>query len=203
MIRLFVAIPLPMPVRQRLSLMQAGLPGCRWTNPDNLHLTLRFIGDVGEPVAADIDHALSAIAPAPFDLHIAHTGYFGNAKKARHVWAGILANPALNHLRAKIDRAVTSAGLPPDERRFSPHVTLGRLRDTPGERLRGWLSENDAVRVGPIPVDGFTLFESHRHGGGPTYLPLADYPLGAPAWAPDGDPVAAEAPLTKAVFPAL
>ncbi|MEM8914814.1 MAG: RNA 2',3'-cyclic phosphodiesterase [Pseudomonadota bacterium] len=178
MIRLFVAIPLPSVVRQRLSLLQAGLPGCRWTNPDNLHLTVRFIGDVDEPMAAEIDHALAALRPAPFDLDLAHVGYFGTAKKARHVWAGLAPNPALDHLHTKVDRAMVGLGLPPDDRRFSPHVTLGRLRDTPMDRLRHWLADHDGLRLGPITVEKVTLFESHRHAGGPTYLPLADYEIG-------------------------
>lgn len=186
MIRLFVAIPLPHAVRQRLAFLQSGLPGCRWTDPDNLHLTLRFIGDVSEPEAAEIDHALAELSPAPFELQLGHVGFFGNARKPRHVWAGIAPNPALSHLHTKIDRALVASGLRPEERRFCPHVTLGRLRETPFERLRDWLSHNDGLRLEPIPVDRFTLFESHRHTGGPTYLPLEHYPLGDAR--PEADP---------------
>lgn len=178
MIRLFAAIPLPEAVRQRLTIIQSGLPGCRWTLPENFHLTVRFFGEVDEPTAAEIDHALASLSFEPFELNIAHVGYFGTQKKPRLVWAGVQPNPALDYIHTKVDRTVVKLGLSPDDRRYTPHVTLGRLRDTSMDRLRQWLAASDDVRIGPIWVDRITLFESHRHAGGPTYLPLADYPLG-------------------------
>lgn len=189
MIRLFAAIPLAEPVRQRLTMVQSGLPGCRWSFPENLHLTVRFFGDVNEPLAAEIDHALASLPLEAFELNLAHVGYFGTQKKPRLVWAGVQPNPALDYVHTKIDRAAVKLGLSPDDRRFSPHVTLGRLRDTPMDRLRQWLAASDHLRIGPITVDRITLFESHRHTGGPTYISLADYALGS-GFMPEQTPVA-------------
>ncbi|WP_445679621.1 RNA 2',3'-cyclic phosphodiesterase [Radicibacter daui] len=184
MLRLFVAIRFPEVVRERLRLLQGGIEGVAWTRPENLHLTLRFIGEVEEPVAADIDAALAGIAEPGFDLGLSGVGIFGTVERPRVLWAGVEGSAALMHLQAKVERAVMAAGLEPERQRYTPHVTLGRPAASrgrrPGGRLAQWLEQAGGFRVPDIPVGSFALMRSQRGSTGPDYQPLADYPLGAP-----------------------
>src|SRR5690242_13145374 len=127
MLRLFVGIALPPQLKLRLSLLASGVPGARWVDPGNMHLTLRFIGEVDEGVASDIDAALARIRAPRFAVTLTGIGHFGGAAP-RLLWAGVESNAALFHLRDKIEAAVVRAGLAAETRRFSPHVTLARLK---------------------------------------------------------------------------
>jgi 2'-5' RNA ligase len=178
MIRLFVALELPEPVRDRLIGLGGGVPGARWTERENLHLTVRFIGEVENGVVPDIDAALAAVSAPGFDLVLDGVGQFGSGAKSRVLWAGVERNDALVHLNQKIESALVRAGLPREERRYSPHVTLARLRSAPAERVGRFIQDRGLFRAGPIPIDHFTLFESRTGNGGPVYDPLKDYPLG-------------------------
>jgi 2'-5' RNA ligase len=179
-IRLFVALELPGRVRERLAGLGGGIPGARWTAAEAMHLTLRFIGEVENGMLPDIDEALAAIRAPAFDLVLDGVGQFGQGRRARVLWAGVERNEALAHLNQKVESALVRVGLPPEERRFSPHVTLARLRDAPPERVARFAQEHGLFRTEPIPVDRFTLMESRPGGGGPVYVPLGDYPLDRP-----------------------
>lgn len=185
MVRLFVAIRFSEAVRERLRLVQGGIEGVAWTRPENLHLTLRFIGDVAEPEVAEIDRALAGINEAGFSLCLSGVGLFGTPDRPRVLWAGVAASPALSHLQAKVERAVTLAGLEPERQRFTPHVTLGRPEASrsrrPGGRIAQWLELAGGLSVPDIPVGGFALMLSRRGKGGPEYQVLADYRLAGPA----------------------
>src|SRR5436190_24207034 len=111
MLRLFVGIGFPPELKLRLSLLCSGVPGAKWVDPGNLHLTLRFIGEVGEDVAADIDEALARVRARPFTIQLAGTGVFGGGKP-RTLWAGIERQPGLGALHDKIEQALVRAGLP-------------------------------------------------------------------------------------------
>ncbi|UEM20478.1 RNA 2',3'-cyclic phosphodiesterase [Skermanella mucosa] len=178
MIRLFVALELPEAVRERLVGLGGGVPGARWTEPENLHLTVRFIGEVENGLLPDIDAALGSVSAPAFDLVLDGVGQFGSGSRARLLWAGVERNDALVHLNQKVESALVRAGLPREERRFSPHVTLARLRDTPQERVGRFIQDRGLFRAGPIRVEHFTLFESRPGNGGPVYDPLREYPLG-------------------------
>lgn len=180
MIRLFVAITLPEAIRLRLAGLCAGIPGARWVGEENLHLTLRFIGDVDNGVAEDVDAALTRIRAPAFDITLEGVGYFGKASQARILWAGIRKCGALSHLQAKVESAVTRSGLPPEERKFSPHVTLARLKGAQAGRLERFVAENAGFRAGPIAVDRFVLYSSFLSRAGAIHTPEADYPLAAP-----------------------
>ncbi len=181
MLRLFVGLRLPDAVRARLAILRAGLPGARWVEPHNMHLTLRFIGEVDEDVAAEIDVRLGAIVAEAFDLELAGLGTFGEGAKARALWAGVGAAVAsLSHLQAKVDSAVVRAGLPPEARKFSPHVTLARLTRPPPARLLNYIAGNNLFRAGPFPVTQFTLFESRPGNESPVYIPHLNYQLFVP-----------------------
>ena len=177
MVRLFVAVDLPQAVRERLSALQGGVPAARWVASENLHLTLRFIGEVDYATARDIDDALNRIRAPAFAVAVAGVGCFGPEKRPRALWAGTDPSSPLQFLRDKVDRAVVAAGLAPDDRKFKPHVTLARFRERPGPRLARWLTDNSLLRLGPISVDRFTLFESTLGGEGAVYRPIAEYAL--------------------------
>src|SRR6266478_5602512 len=175
MLRLFVGIGFPPELRLRLSLLCGGVPGAKWVDPGNFHLTLRFIGEVGEPVAADIDEALSRLRARRFTLQIAGTGVFGD--KPRSLWAGVERIPELVGLRDKIEQSLIRVGLPPESRKFAPHVTLARLRDPPLDQLRDFLSANAQFGADPLPVKGFSLIASFQTKAGSVYEDQADYSL--------------------------
>ena len=175
--RLFVGIGMPETIRQRLALLRGGLPTARWSDPDNLHLTLRFIGEVDRGLAEDIDTALAPIRCPAFDLRLTGVGTFGSDRRIRQLWVGVQKTETLLRLQQKVDQALIRLGLAPEARKYFPHVSLGRFRADPGERLGGYLEANNVFSAGPIPVEGFTLFESHLGGEDPHYVPLADYAL--------------------------
>ncbi|HEY4263999.1 MAG TPA: RNA 2',3'-cyclic phosphodiesterase [Micropepsaceae bacterium] len=177
MIRLFVALELPETVRDRLTALEGGVPGARWAGDEQLHLTLRFIGEVDENVANDIDDALAGIRTPAFALELAGVGEFGG-KKPRALWAGVRANDALLHLQRKIETALQRIGLPAEERKFSPHVTLARMHSAPQEKIVQFLTQHALFASGPFPVDRFVLFSSQLGSGGSVYHAERIYKLG-------------------------
>ena len=173
MLRLFVGIALPPEIKLRLSLIAAGVPGARWVDPGNYHVTLRFIGDVDEGMAGDIDAALAQIRAATFDLALSGVGQFGD----RMLWAGIEKNPALQHLRDKVESALVRLGLEPETRRYAPHVTLARLKGASAARLQAYIQEHALFRAEPFKVDRFSLIASYLTKSGAIYEDQVDYAL--------------------------
>ena len=176
--RLFVALTLPEDVRQRLSGLTNGLPGARWVKPENLHLTLRFLGEVDNLAAADVDDALAKIHCPGFDLALNGVGHFGEGRKLRALWVGVEANPDLMRLQEKIEQALIRVGLPPEPRKFKPHVTLARFKSNPGARLQTYLADHNLLRAGPIAMESFDLYSSFTSADGAIYRVEASYPLG-------------------------
>jgi 2'-5' RNA ligase len=176
MIRLFVGIALPPELRLHLSLLCTGVPGAKWVDPGNLHLTLRFIGEVDEGTAGDIDGALLQIRAARFPLTLAGVGAFGG-DKPHALWVGVDKNPALTHLHDKVESALVRLGLPPDTRRYSPHVTLARLKQAALPRVHQFLQAHAMFRVAPFPVAQFSLIASYLTKSGAIYEDQADYEL--------------------------
>lgn len=175
MLRLFVALQLPQEVRARLTGLMGGVPGARWQTDDQLHLTLRFIGEVHEDQAEDIDSALQQVRLAPFDVAVQGVGLFGTLKKPRILWAGLSPADPLVQLNQKIEGALGRAGVPPAERKYMPHITLARFKG-PVHRLDRFLSDYGDLFIPPWRVDHMTLFESHLAHTGAIYHPLAHYP---------------------------
>jgi 2'-5' RNA ligase len=176
MLRLFVGIAFPPELKLRLSLLCSGVPGAKWVDPGNFHLTLRFIGEIGENIAADIDEALSRLRARRFTIELAGTGVFGG-DKPHSLWAGVERSPELVGLRDKIEQALIRAGLPPEPRKFAPHVTLARLRNAPREKLHEFLVAHARFRAEPLPVEGFSLIASLQTKAGSVYQDQAEYPL--------------------------
>jgi len=123
--RLFVALPIPDIVAQRLMLMQGGVPGARWQSREQLHLTLRFIGDVDGGDARAIEDVLAGIDAPAFDLQLHGVGQFGN-KQPHALWAAARKSELLDHLQRKVDTAIRRVGQPQDAHKFIAHVTLAR-----------------------------------------------------------------------------
>ena len=177
MIRLFVALELPEAVRSGLSMLQGGVPGARWATGEQLHLTLRFIGEVEGHVAHDIDDALAIIRAPAFTLELAGVGEFGG-KHPRALWAGVSPIDALLHLQKKVETALQRIGLPAEERKFSPHVTLARMKSAPREKVVQFLTHHALFASSPFEVDHFVLFSSHLGSGGSVYHAERTYQLG-------------------------
>lgn len=177
MMRLFVAIALPDQQRARLAALANGLPGARWVAEQNLHLTLRFLGELDGNEAGDVDAALAGVRMPGFELRLEGVSHFGEGRKLRQLWAGVQANPALVRLRDKVEQAVIRAGLPPEKRKFKPHVTLARFKSNPGAKLHDFLAEYALFRAEPFKVEGFTLYSSFLSANGAIYRPEAEYAL--------------------------
>jgi 2'-5' RNA ligase len=161
MIRLFVAVPLPEDVRGSLAGITAGVPGARWTPVENLHLTLRFIGEVPEPDFHDIAEALSTIEGAPFSIRIKGVGQFGDRRRAKMLWAGIEPAEQVQLLRNRVENRLTRLGLEPEGRKYMPHITLARLKDSPVDRVGRYLFDNGRFETPFFEVARFALFSSH------------------------------------------
>lgn len=177
MLRLFVALSLPEALRLRLAGLSAPLPGARWVPDENMHLTLRFLGEVDEDVAHEVDLLLARITAPGFELALNGLGSFGSRGRVRAIWAGVAKSPALLHLQDKVESACVRAGLPPEARRFHPHITLARCRDTKEARAAHYIAHHDGFVLPPFAVESFTLFSSSMGRDGAVYTPEVVYPL--------------------------
>ena len=176
--RLFVALGLPHAMRTRLSFLAGGIPGVRWVPPENLHITVRFIGEVQAWQAEEIDHALAQIRAPAFSLQLSGVGLFEKAGRITSLWVGVDRSPALDHLQTKVETALQRAGLERERRRWTPHVTLAR--GAPQPRVAAWVQAHNLFRSEPMVVDHFTLFSSLLGKEQAVYEPEVDYALAAP-----------------------
>jgi 2'-5' RNA ligase len=177
--RLFTGIEVPDSVAQRLALKRGGLHGARWIDPANYHITLRFIGDVDRAAAEEVTEALDRLAHSEaFNLRISHLGSFGG-DKPRTLYAGVDNNPAMQRLHAAQERILQRLGLEPDSRKFTPHVTLARLRGASAEDIARHLAFAGRFEPMEFPVERFVLFSSRDSVGGGPYLVEQAYPLAA------------------------
>jgi RNA 2',3'-cyclic 3'-phosphodiesterase len=181
MFRLFVGISLPADVRLRLAAMCSGLPGAKWIDPESMHLTLRFIGEVDGGQAEDIDAALRRVSGPAFDLGISGIDCFETGGKVHTLWVGIDKQPLLVRLRDKVDSALVRSGCEPERRKFKPHVTLARFRSDAQARIGSFVQMHNRIAIGPFPVDHFTLFRSHPGSEKAHYEEIAEYALQAAA----------------------
>ena len=173
MLRLFVGIGLPPELKLRLSTLCVGVPEARWVDPGNFHVTLRFIGEVDEGLASDIDAALLRLKAQRFRLALAGVGQFGT----RMLWVGVEKSEPLLQLQGRVESALRRVGLPPETRRFTPHVSLARLRQPLGPKVQAFLAANAPFRAEPFDVTAFNLVASYLTKSGAIYEDQADYPL--------------------------
>ena len=174
--RLFVAIRPPEPVLDLLLDRMEGLPAVRWQDSEQLHLTLRFIGEVERPLAEDLAATLGQLRFPAFALQIAGVGRFDHQRRGT-LWAGVTPRQPLAALAAKVERACVGVGIAPERRAFHPHITLARWGRGAGTSLDPFLTRHAALRSEPFLVDGFTLFESHLGRQGAHHEVIANYPL--------------------------
>jgi len=174
--RLFTAIEIPADVAQMLTFLRGGLPGARWIDQENYHITLRFIGDVDLRVAHDLASMLDRVSRPAFELRLDGVSSFGG-RKPRAVFANVAPSQALMDLQAEHERLMQRVGLPPEGRKYTPHVTLARLRDSSSRQVADYLSDRGSFRSAPFRVERFVLYSSRDSVGGGPYVVEADYPL--------------------------
>ena len=185
--RLFTALEIPRDAALSLSLLRGGLPGARWIDVENYHITLRFIGDVEGHVADEIANALDRVHRSSFSLTLSGVGAFGG-RKPHAVWAGVSASPDLNALQGEIERICQRLGLPSDPRKFMPHVTLARLRNSSPAEVALYLSARGNFSAASFKVGRFVLMSSRDSVGGGPYIVEEAWPLAG------SDPRAADRP---------
>ena len=172
--RLFVAIRPPEAIRDLLIDAMDDSPALGWVEDDNLHLTLRFIGEVERPVANDIAAALGRLRFDAFELRVNGVGRF-DRRNGGALWAGVEPREPVAALAAKVERACQSAGLEPERRAFHPHITLARWKRRDAEAAEGFMRKNAGLASDPWKVAGFTLFESHLSRHGAHYEEVAEF----------------------------
>ncbi|WP_421990176.1 RNA 2',3'-cyclic phosphodiesterase [Roseococcus sp.] len=177
--RLFVALDLPQEVKIRLSAMCGGIPGVRWVKPENYHLTLRFIGEVPGYMAEELDIALASIRAKPFELSLSGLGTFEKSGRVQSLHVAAERTPGLAHLQAKIETAMQRAGLPPERKKFAPHVTLARSDGSSLNKLAGFVQAHNLFRSEPVMVEHFVLFSSRLGKEQAVYTPEVEYALAA------------------------
>ena len=175
--RLFVGLDLPDRLRSALCALGGGLRGARWSPPESLHITLRFIGEVDRRQANDVADGLAGLRAPRFSLRLAGAGTFGPGRRGRSLWAGVAPSPELTLLKQRVDAACAQAGLAPDDRRFTPHVTLARLSGGAKSAAAQRASEIAGLVEGCFEVAEAVLFESHLSAAGPRYESVSRYPL--------------------------
>lgn len=174
--RLFVAIRPPVLVRQLLLGAMGGISDARWQSDDQLHLTLRFIGEVDRHRAGDVHAALGAIHHPRFEIAINGLGTFDRRGQPETVWAGLAPHEPLKALHKKVDQAIARVGVEPEQRAYLPHITLARLKRSSGP-VRGLIEEAGGLRSEPFQVDGFGLYESKLTPEGAVYAIVESYEL--------------------------
>ncbi len=177
MYRLFVALRPPLAIRRLLLSAMGGISGARWQSDDQLHLTLRFIGEVDRHRAEDIHAALGAVHHTAFALALNGLGYFDRHGFPDTVWAGVTPQEQVKALHRKVDAALLRVGVPPDERAFLPHITLARLNRSAGP-IGNFLEEAGGLTSPAFTADSFALFESDLTHEAAVYSVVERYPLG-------------------------
>jgi len=167
----------PGEVGEGLVRRQHGLPGARWRPPESLHITLRFVGDVAENRADDLDAELCVIGARPFEVTLSGVGSFGEGADIHAVWAGVEESAALRRLAARCETAARRAGLKAEPRAWRPHVTLAYLRRADPVRVAAWIAAHNLLRSPPFRVTAFGLYSSWRSDAGSAYRLERAYPL--------------------------
>jgi RNA 2',3'-cyclic 3'-phosphodiesterase len=176
--RLFTALEIPSPLAFSLSLLRGGLPGARWVDPENYHITLRFIGDIDQRTADEVERALMRVDRPSFDLTLSGLDALGG-NKPHSIVASVKPTPALRDLQNEHERIIQRIGLEPERRKFRPHVTLARIKGVSEADAAAYLALRGDFRTPPFPVGRFVLLSSRDSRGGGPYVMEEAYPLAA------------------------
>lgn len=177
MIRLFSAIRIPGVIAAGLVERQHGIPDARWRSPETLHVTLRFFGELAEPLADELDQRLAVLGGRRFELRLERAGHFGEADRIRAIWAGVGDSPPLKALAARCETAARQVGLKPETRNYAPHVTLAYLTRPDPARVAAWLQSNNLLKSDPFTVERFALYSSWPGKSGSVYRLEREYLL--------------------------
>ncbi|MFD1611097.1 RNA 2',3'-cyclic phosphodiesterase [Sphingomonas tabacisoli] len=174
--RLFVAIRPPADIRSRLLGLMQGVKGARWQDDEQLHITLRFIGEVDGRQAEDAAAVLDSVRASPVSVAVAGVGSFGSRGRTNAIWAGVRPHEPLAHLHRKIDQALVRTGLEPERRAYLPHITLARFgRESGG--VEAFLADHAGLASPPFEIAAFGLYESHLGHEGASYALVQRYLL--------------------------
>ena len=177
MIRTFIAVQLEDSIRIRLNELGRTIPGARPVPPEQIHLTLRFIGDIDGTLFQDVRECLAGVEARALTLSIRGVGHFPPRGMPRVVWAGVEPAAALQTLRSSINQALAAVGIPVEERAYHPHITIARLKNSPIGRVADFLTSNSLLQSPPFTVNSFTLFTSSLTAKGAIHSSAAKYPL--------------------------
>jgi len=176
--RLFTGLEVPDAATMELSLLRGGLSGARWIEPQDYHVTLRFIGDIGRELANEIADGLDAVRAAPFEITLDHLAVFG-ADRPRSLIARAVDSAPLLALQAEHERLMRKLGAPGEARKFTPHVTLARLKGVSPAAVGAYIETRGDMRPLTFRVERFALYSSKDSTGGGPYRIEAAYPLEA------------------------
>lgn len=189
MIRAFIAIDFPTPIRQKIKQLSDELQtqtppdALKWVSAENMHLTLRFLGELPEPTINEIKTRLknSPFAVPPFKISFKGLGMYPNIRQPRVIWLGITNTEPLRQIYRDIQQSLESINVPPDNKPFSPHLTLARLRrhvtKEQAQQVGNRLSQFKVGEIGPCTIQAIHLYQSQLTGQGPIYTPLLTMPL--------------------------
>lgn len=175
--RLFVALDLPDAAREKLAGMSYGLPGAAWVDPERMHLTVRFIGEVEGHLFDTIKEGLAGVRSPSFYLTLKGVGHFPKRGDPETLWAGVAESEDLVRLRNRIESLLVRRGVEPETRKFHPHVTLARVKDARAPWIGRYVVENSLFAVHEVPVQAFHLYSSRLRPEGAEYTVEATYPL--------------------------
>ncbi|WP_018698786.1 RNA 2',3'-cyclic phosphodiesterase [Amorphus coralli] len=174
--RLFTGLEIPPDVRMQLSMLRGGLRSARWIDPENFHITLRFIGDIDDRTADEVAAMLDTVRRTEVPVRLSGLGAFGS-RKPHSIWARVEPSPALLDLQAEQERLLQRIGLPAEGRKFTPHVTIARVKGTSAREVANWLSLRGDFQAPTFIASRFVLFSSRASQGGGPYVVEEDYPL--------------------------
>lgn len=169
--RLFIAIPMPEKVGDELSRLQQPIGGVRWEQKDKYHLTLKFLGNTESHKLEELQSTLDAINCSAFSMTMEGVGYFPRGGSPRVLWAGIHKDQPLQELQQTVEDLCTDLDFEPEQRSFKPHVTIGRVKDTPKNVITSFVEQNQDFRIDDIPVNKVVLYESKLHPDGARHIP--------------------------------
>jgi len=175
--RLFIAIELPTGLKSELGRLRANIPGVRWVPTEQIHLTLAFLGEVDEEAAVKLTAQLAEIRADAFKLSFGGIGCFPDRQRPRVIWIGVIPEPGLLRLATAVQQSAHTAGILLEERHFSPHITLARLKLPAVDDLRAFLDQQHRITLEPFAVREFTLFQSKLTSQGAMHSQIRSFPL--------------------------
>ncbi|MES2906350.1 MAG: RNA 2',3'-cyclic phosphodiesterase [Pseudomonadota bacterium] len=176
--RLFIGLEIPAQVGNYLGALRGGIPGARFIEPSDYHITLRFIGDIDIRMANEIADMLGAVRRKSFTLRLSELRSFG--KDSPHsIVATLHPSPELTELQAELERMMQRLGFPSEGRKYTPHITIARLKNSGVRDVGEWIVTRSPLSSAPFPVNRFVLFSSRASTGGGPYIVEGEYPLSA------------------------